>query len=62
MKNVEYTTSPDGKTLTIKVDLTKELGLSASKKSINLATTEGNVDIGGGVKLGVNVFKAAPKG
>lgn len=43
MKNVEMIV--EGNILTIKVDLTKEFGPSSSKKSIIIASTEGNVSI-----------------
>jgi hypothetical protein len=57
MKNVEL--SIDGRILTIKVDLTKEFGPSASGKSLIVATTEGNMSLPGedGMKVGVNVYK-----
>ena len=41
MKNVEM--SLEGNILTIKVDLSKEFGPSASGKTIIIASTEGNV-------------------
>ncbi len=43
MKNVELTV--EGIMLTIKVDLSKEFGPSASGKTIIIASTEGNVTI-----------------
>lgn len=48
-----------GKTLIIKVDLTKEFGLSGSGKSIIIASTEGNVSLPGheDIKVGINIFK-----
>jgi hypothetical protein len=57
MKNVEMTV--EGDILTIKVDLTKEFGPSASGKTIIIATTEGNVSIPGRDegKIGLNVYK-----
>ena len=57
MKNIE-TKVEHGK-LTITVDLTKELGPSASGKSIIIATTEGNVDLPGAsdVKIGLNIYR-----
>jgi hypothetical protein len=56
MKNVEM--SLEGNILTIKVDLTKEFGPSASGKTIIIASTEGNVPIPEreDVKVGVNVY------
>ncbi|MBF0473543.1 MAG: hypothetical protein HQK91_04345 [Nitrospirae bacterium] len=57
MKNVEMTV--DGKILTIKVDLSKEFGLSSSGKTIIIASTEGNQSINdtSDVKVGLNVYK-----
>jgi hypothetical protein len=57
MKNVEM--SVDGNTLTIKVDLSKEFGPSASGKTIIVASTEGNQSIPDkeGLKVGLNVYK-----
>ena len=43
MKNVEMTV--EGTMLTIRVDLSKEFGPSASGKTIIIASTEGNVTI-----------------
>ena len=57
MKNVEMTV--EGNILTIKIDLTKEFGPSASGKTIIIATSEGNQSIPGAEekKIGVNVYK-----
>ena len=57
MKNIEVKVE-HGK-LTITVDLTKELGPSASGKSVIIATTEGNVDVPGtaDVKVWLNVYR-----
>jgi len=57
MKNIKVTV--DGETMTITVDLTKEHGVSASGKSVIVATTEGNqaVDNHPGMYVGVNVYK-----
>ena len=56
MRNIEMKIE-QGK-LMITVDLTKELGPSASGKSVIIATTEGNVDVPGApnVKIGLNVY------
>ena len=43
MKNVEM--AVEGNILIIKVDLTKDFGPSSSKKSIIIASTEGNVTV-----------------
>lgn len=57
MKNVEM--SIEGNILTIKVDLTKDFGPSASGKTIIIASSEGNQSIPGKetVKIGLNVYK-----
>jgi hypothetical protein len=57
MKNVEMTI--EGNILTIKVDLTKDFGPSASGKTIIIASSEGNQSIPGkeAVKIGLNVYK-----
>jgi hypothetical protein len=56
MKNVEMTV--EGNILTIKVDLTKEFGPSSSKKSIIIASTEGNVSVPNRQeKVGLNVYR-----
>lgn len=56
MKNVEY--SVEGSILTIKVDLTKSQGPSASGKTTLIATTGGNVKIEGtDAVMGINVYK-----
>ena len=56
MKNVDM--ALDGTILTIKVDLSKEFGPSASGKTIIIATTEGNVSVPGAEekKIGLNVY------
>jgi hypothetical protein len=57
MQNVEMTS--DGKKLTIVVDLTKEYGESASKKSIIIASTGGGIAIpeSNDIKIGLNIYK-----
>lgn len=57
MKNVEM--NLEGDILTIKVDMSKEFGPSASGKTIIIATTEGNVSIPGSdeKKIGLNIYK-----
>ncbi len=61
MKNVEMTV--EGNILTIKVDLSKEFGLSASGKSVIIASTEGNQSIEGQEekKIGLNIYKKPVK-
>lgn len=57
MKNVEM--KVEGDILTIKVDLSKEYGLSSSGKSVIIASTEGNQTVEGKeeVKIGLNIYK-----
>ena len=57
MKNVEM--SLEGNILTIKVDLAKDFGPSASGKTIIIASTEGNVTIPEHeeAKVGLNVYR-----
>ncbi len=57
MKNVEM--KLDGNILTIKVDITKEFGVSGSGKSIIIASSEGNQPIvpDHDVKIGLNVYR-----
>lgn len=56
MKNVEMTV--EGNILIIKVDLTKDFGPSSSKKSIIIASTEGNVSVlDRKEKVGLNVYR-----
>lgn len=57
MKNIEMTV--ENKILTIKIDLSKEFGPSASGKTTIIASTEGNVSVPGSeeVKIGLNVYK-----
>jgi hypothetical protein len=58
MQNVEMTLSKDG-ILTIKIDTKKNLGPSASGKTIMVASTKGNVAVPGKeeVKIGINCYK-----
>ena len=56
MKNVEM--AVEGNILIIKVDLTKDFGPSSSKKSIIIASTEGNVFVPNrDAKVGLNVYR-----
>ena len=57
MKNISMTVK--GSTLTITVDLSKEFGLSKSKKTTIIASTEGNVSIPdkADIKVGLNIYK-----
>ncbi len=56
MKNVDMIV--EGNILTIKVDLSKEFGPSASGKTIIIASTEGNVTVPDrDEKIGLNVYR-----
>ena len=56
MKNVALTR--EGTMLTIKVDLSKDFGPSASGKTTIIASTEGNVSIlEREEKIGLNIYK-----
>ena len=56
MKNVEMTV--EGTILTLKVDLSKEFGPSASGKTIIVESTEGNVTVPNRLeKVGFNVYR-----
>lgn len=58
MENILMTV--ENNILIIKIDLANRGGLSATQKSIKVASTGGNVDVPGqestGIKVGVNVF------
>jgi len=56
MKNVQM--AVEGNILTIRVDLSKEFGPSASGKTIIVASTEGNVSVPDREeKVGLNVYR-----
>jgi hypothetical protein len=56
MKNVQMTV--EGHRLTITVDLSKEFGPSASRKTIIIASTEGSVSVPDREeKVGLNVYR-----
>jgi hypothetical protein len=56
LKNVDM--KVEGNILTIKVDLSKEFGPSASGKTIIIASTEGNVSVTDrDEKVGLNVYR-----
>ena len=47
-----------GNILTIEVDLSKEFGPSASGKTIQVASTQGNIGVpGSDTKIGLNVYR-----
>jgi hypothetical protein len=56
--STNLTTKVEGKTLVIRVDLSKPGTPSKSGKSLVVATTGGFLDIGDGVKLGLNVVRS----
>lgn len=48
----------EGNTLTIKVDLSQDLGLSKSQKTRIIATSRGNAKIpGSDATIGLNIYK-----
>lgn len=55
MQNVK--TIVKGNKLVIEIDISKEFGLSASGKTISIASTKGNKDVHDGIILGLNVYK-----
>lgn len=57
MTNVK--TNVDKNILTITIDLSERQGLSGSGKNEIIATTGGNIDVGGGIKLGLNCYVKA---
>src|SRR5256885_16802326 len=62
MQNVEF--EIEGDQLVIRVDLSQELGVSSSGKSVIIATTGGNVAVPGweAVKGGLNVYRPQQAG
>jgi hypothetical protein len=57
MKNIEA--SVEKNILTVRIDLTKEFGLSSTKKTVIVASTEGNMAVPGHeeIKVGINAYK-----
>ena len=55
MQNVKYEIK--GNILTIKVKLDAKTKPSASGKTLIIASSKGNKDIGGGVTMGLNIYK-----
>ena len=55
MNNVDL--KVDGNIMTIKVDLSKDFGPSASGKTIQIASTLGNKPVRDGISFGLNVYK-----
>jgi hypothetical protein len=62
MQNVEF--EVQGDQLVITIDLSQELGVSSSGKSIIIATTGGNVAVPGweAIKVGLNVYRPQQAG
>ncbi len=62
MQNVDF--QVQGNRLVITVDLTQELGVSASGKSLIIATTSGNVLVPGyeEIKIGLNCYRPQQAG
>lgn len=60
MNNVEM--SVDKNILTVKIDLSKRFGVSASGKTISIATTSGNISIPENkeIKIGINAYVKNP--
>jgi hypothetical protein len=58
MKNIDM--KVQGDKLVITVDLSKSFGLSASGKSVLIASTAGNVAVPGReeVKIGLNIYRS----
>lgn len=60
MDNVKYEVSKDGKTLVVTVDLTKDMGPSASGKTRLIASTRGALKLPGtDATLNISVYKKA---
>lgn len=60
MKNVTMKT--EGTKLFIEIDLEADGEVSSTGKSLNIATTRGNVEIPGapGLRIGINMFRSNP--
>lgn len=59
MTNVEATVSPDGKKLTLVVDLSQRHGVSSTGKTVTIASTNGGVKLSGKaahISYGLNVY------
>lgn len=51
----------EGSRLILEIDMGCDLGQSASGKSLKIASTGGNVSIGEGLKLGLNIYEPLSK-
>ena len=58
-QNLTITPSKDGKSIAIKVDVNGNTSPSKSGKTLVIASTRGNVDVGDGVFVGLNVYRYA---
>lgn len=59
MQNIEYVVDKKSHKLVITIDLGKKGQPSKSGKSLVIASTKGNADIGNGIMLGINCYKPA---
>lgn len=57
-KNVKFDVK--GTKLTIEVDLSQTFGPSKSKKTLIIASSEGNALVTGDIKMGLNIYKPNP--
>ena len=58
-ENVRY--AVEGNELVLRIDLTHRGGLSASGKTVRVATTNGNKELAPGVFVGFNAYEYAAK-
>lgn len=58
-ENVRY--AVEGNELVVRIDLTHRGGLSASGKTVRVATTNGNKELAPGVFVGFNAYEYAQK-
>jgi len=56
-QNIEY--AMEGNTLVMRVDLSTEIGPSASGKTVLIASTQGNKEIANGIRVGINIYRYA---
>ena len=55
MENIEV--KMEGKIMVLRIDTSKELGMSASGKNMLIASTKGNVELVKGITGGINIYK-----
>jgi hypothetical protein len=58
-ENIRY--AIEGTELVVRIDLTHRGGLSATGKTIRVATTNGNKELAPGVQVGINAYEYAVK-